>query len=90
LAVDFKKKERSSMKNPTEEQIRKRAYEIYMRQENHGKDVDNWLEAERELKLIPEVDAPEATVGKRKSTKQGGDVNTTVGSGRKEEFKKGF
>ncbi len=78
------------MKNPTEEQVRKRAYEIYMRQENHGKDVDNWLEAERELKLMPEVDAPEATVAKRESTRGGEDVNATVSSGRKEEFKKGF
>src|ERR1039457_6057480 len=54
LAVDFNKKERSSMNNPTEEQIRKRAHEIYMKQENHGTDVDNWLEAERELKLMSE------------------------------------
>ena len=77
------------MKNPTEEQIRKRAHEIYMKQENHGNDVDNWLEAERELKLMSEVDAA-ATVGERKSTRRDGAANARVGSGRKEEFKKGF
>lgn len=90
LAVDFNKKERSSMNNPTEEQIRKRAHEIYMKQENHGTDVDNWLEAERELKLKSEGNETEATVGERKSTRRDGAANARVGSGRKEEFKKGF
>jgi hypothetical protein len=78
------------MNNPTEEQIRKRAYEIYMKQENHRQDVENWLEAERELKLIPEVDETEATDVKRKSARRAEDGNATVSSGRKEEFKKGF
>ena len=90
LAVDFNKKERSSMNNPTEEQIRKRAHEIYMKQENHGNDVDNWLEAERELKLMSERDETAAAVGERKSTRRDGAANARVGSGRTEEFKKGF
>lgn len=78
------------MKNPTEEQIRKRAYEIYMKQENYQQDAENWLEAERELKLMPEGDATKATVGNRKSAKRDGAANARVSSGRSEEFKKGF
>ena len=78
------------MKNPTEEQIRKRAYEIYMKPEKHGQDVENWLQAERELKQMSEGDETEPTVGKRKSTRRGGDGNATGGSGRSEEYKKGF
>lgn len=78
------------MKNPTEEQIRKRAYEIYMKQENHRPDEENWLEAERELKQMSEGDETEATDGKRKSTRRGGSGNATLGSGRSEEYKKGF
>ena len=33
-----------------EEQIRRRAYEIYLaRGEEHGHDIEDWLQAEREL-----------------------------------------
>ncbi len=36
---------------PTEEQIRQRAYEIYQRRGGQGgRDLDDWLEAERELR----------------------------------------
>jgi len=52
----LKAKERSSMKNPTKEQIRKRAHEIYMRHGKHGRDVQDWLQAERELKRPSEGD----------------------------------
>ena len=35
-----------------DEEIRRRAYEIYReRGEQHGHDLDDWLQAERELKL---------------------------------------
>jgi hypothetical protein len=37
--------------NPTEEQIRERAYEIYLaRGREDGQEVSDWLAAERELK----------------------------------------
>jgi Protein of unknown function (DUF2934) len=68
-------KERPSMKAPTEEQIRKRAYEIYLRHRKPGRDVIDWLQAELELKQMAGRDE---------------DEPTTVGSGRNEEFKKGF
>lgn len=35
---------------PTEAEIRARAYEIYQRRGgDHGRDVDDWLQAEKEL-----------------------------------------
>jgi hypothetical protein len=37
---------------PTEEQIARRAYELYLaRGGQHGHDEQDWLQAERELKL---------------------------------------
>ena len=83
----FKKKERSSMKNPTEEQIRKQAHEIYMRHGKLGRDVQDWLQAERELKQLSESDEIEVADSERTL---GGDEDATVGSGRREEYKKGF
>jgi hypothetical protein len=83
----FKKKVRSSMKNPTEEQIRKKAHEIYMRHGKHGRDVQDWLQAERELKQLSEGDEIEAADSERTL---GGDEDATVGSGRREEYKRGF
>ena len=39
---------------PTEEQIRQRAYEIFLQHGSQpGHDVDNWLQAEYELKPLP-------------------------------------
>ncbi len=39
---------------PTEEQIRKRAYEIYLQRGcQHGHDRDDWLQAEYELMQLP-------------------------------------
>ena len=39
---------------PTEEQIRSRAYEIYVRSGRQpGHDLDNWLQAEYELTQLP-------------------------------------
>ena len=75
------------MKNPTEEQIRKHAHEIYMRHGEHGRDVQDWLQAERELKQLSEGDEIEAADSERTL---GGDEDATVGSGRREEYKKGF
>jgi Protein of unknown function (DUF2934) len=83
----FKKKEGSSMKNPTEEQIRKQAHEIYMRHGKLGRNVQDWLQAERELKQLSEGDEIEAADRERIL---GGDEDATVGSGRREEYKKGF
>lgn len=37
--------------NPTDEEIRARAYEMYLqRGGHHGLDLDDWVRAERELK----------------------------------------
>ena len=37
---------------PTDEQIARRAYEIFLaRGGEHGRHVDDWLQAERELRL---------------------------------------
>ncbi len=41
----------SSNGAPTDEEIRRRAYEIYLRRgPGHGADLDDWLAAERELR----------------------------------------
>ena len=42
------------MKIPTEEQIRRRAYEIYLKYGEPGRDMQNWLEAEQELQQVQE------------------------------------
>ena len=43
----------SPRRQPMEEDIRYRAYEIYVeRGAQHGHDVDDWLQAERELTVI--------------------------------------
>jgi hypothetical protein len=45
------KTSRSMSSEPTEEEIRLRAYHRYLeRGGGHGKDYDDWLEAERELR----------------------------------------
>jgi len=62
------------MKNPTEEQIRQRAHEIYMRHRKPGRDLQNWLQAERELAQLSESD----------------QMENLVGAGRRDEYKKGF
>jgi hypothetical protein len=83
----FMKKERFSMKSPTEEQIRKQAHEIFMRHGKLGREVQDWLQAERELKQLSESDEIEAADSERTL---GGDEDATVGSGRREEYKRGF
>jgi len=43
-----------SFDDPTDEEIRARAYEMYLeRGGDHGLDFDDWLRAERELKRRP-------------------------------------
>jgi hypothetical protein len=43
-------KEEANKKAPTPEEIRQRAFEIYVgRGGTHGCDLDDWLQAEREL-----------------------------------------
>jgi hypothetical protein len=77
----------------TEERIRKRAYQIYVNTGcQSGRDVKNWLQAEGELKQMPDGDETEATDRERKSTGRDGNGKTsaTVGLGRNQEFRKGF
>ena len=43
-------KEERSVVNPAREEIKRRAYEIYLeRGEEPGRDLEDWLQAEREL-----------------------------------------
>ena len=80
------------MNNPTEEQIRKCAYELYVRSGcKSGRDRKNWQEAERELKLMPDRDeTPEPTVKPFKSSGNGDGKNALVASARTQEYRKGF
>jgi hypothetical protein len=81
------------MKTPTEEQIRKRAYEIYLRHRKPGRDVIDWLQAELELKQMSgrdktrASDETEAIEWERKVTKPDGDETATVGSGRSKVYR---
>ena len=78
------------MKTPTEDQIRRRAYDIYMKHGEPGRDAENWLQAERELKQMPEPET-QATDWARKSSRPRRDAKkvTIVGSGTNQEFEKG-
>jgi Protein of unknown function (DUF2934) len=80
------------MKTPTEEQIRRRAYEIYMKYGEPGRDAQNWSEAERELQQVQEPAETEATDWEQKATRRDGNGKraVTVSSGRNQEFQKGF
>lgn len=41
---------------PSEEQIEQRAYELYLERGcEHGRDIEDWLEAERELTELAEL-----------------------------------
>ena len=53
--------------------IARRAYEIYQRRGgNHGADLDDWLEAERELKPGPtDVTGPVPAKPRRRKSSQG-------------------
>jgi hypothetical protein len=60
----------SQPKFPTTEQIEKRAYELYLaRGCEHGRDLEDWLAAERELtelsKQSPKPKARPAGAGRR-------------------------
>jgi hypothetical protein len=80
------------MKTPTEEQIRRRAYEIYMKHGEPGRDTENWLQAEWELQQVQEPAETEPTDWEQKATRRGGSGKraVTVSSGRNQEFQKGF
>jgi hypothetical protein len=84
------------MKTPTEEQIRKCAYEIYLRHRKPGRDLIDWLQAELELKQMAgrgktqARDETETIEWERKVTKQDEDDTATVGSGRSKVYRKGF
>jgi hypothetical protein len=78
------------MKKPTEEQIQRRAYEIYMKHGKSRRDLENWLKAERELTEIIERDDQEATVWEDTSSRRAVDRNPQPRSRRRQEFQKGF
>jgi hypothetical protein len=80
------------MKTPTEDQIRRRAYEIYLKHGEPGRDTQNWLQAERELKQASDSAETAVADWQQKSDRRGGSDKklTSVGSGRNQEFKKGF
>jgi hypothetical protein len=83
------------MNDPTEKQIRKRAYEIYLRHRRPGRDIIDWLQAELELKQMPErdkaraCDETEAIEWERKVGRDE-DETATVGSGPSKEYKAWF
>jgi len=80
------------MKTPTEEEIRERAYEIYVKHGEPGRDAGNWLEAEQELQQVQKIAETEATDWEQKAARQRRDVKRVaiVSSGRNQEFQKGF
>lgn len=78
------------MKKPTEEQIQRRAYEIYRKHGKPGRDLENWLRAERELTETIERDDQEATAWEDTSSRRAVDRNPPVRSRRRQEFQKGF
>jgi Protein of unknown function (DUF2934) len=56
------------MKNPTEEQIRVRAYQIYLRQGKiPGQDAIHWFQAKKELQQLPDGDEEEANRTEKKT-----------------------
>ncbi|HUI07737.1 MAG TPA: DUF2934 domain-containing protein [Verrucomicrobiae bacterium] len=60
--------------SPTEEQIRQRAYEIFLQHGcQPGRDMDNWRQAEYELMQLPvqkiaELESPKTKQGKPNKT----------------------
>ena len=80
------------MKTPTEEEIRERAYEIYVKHGEPGRDAGNWLEAEQELQQMQKIAETKATDWEQKATRRRRDVKRVaiVSSGRNQEFQKGF
>jgi hypothetical protein len=78
------------MKKPSKEQVRKRAYEIHLKHGKPGRDLQDWLQAERELTEISELGEIETAVWEDTSTRRGVDDTVTIRSNRTREFKKGF
>jgi len=78
------------MKKPSKEQIRKRAYEVYLKHGKPGRDLQNWLRAEWELTEISEREETETAVWEDTSSRRAVKENVTLGSSRNQEFKKGF
>jgi hypothetical protein len=63
------------MDKPTEDQIRRRAYEIYLKHQQPGRDLQNWLQAERELTEEPKRDETEAAAWQGTSTRRNGNAH---------------
>jgi hypothetical protein len=61
----------TTTKYPTEQQVRARAYQIYLEHgSQHGHDMDDWLQAEYELAQLPIRKI--ATLGTASPNKNGG------------------
>ncbi len=59
------------MKNPTQEQIRKRAYEIYVRRGKvPGQGAIYWFQARQELEQMPEEEPANGNGGEKESPQQ--------------------
>ena len=57
-STEGEKEERPVVNPAREEEIKRRAYEIYLeRGEEPGRDLEDWLQAEREL-ASPEITSP--------------------------------
>jgi hypothetical protein len=57
-STEGEKEERSVVNPARDEEIKRRAYEIYLeRGEEPGRDLEDWLQAERELSS-PEITSP--------------------------------
>lgn len=53
---------------PSEEQIQQRAYELFLERGcEHGRDIEDWLEAERELSELGELRSVETELATEES-----------------------
>src|SRR5579862_1378651 len=77
------------MNRPTEEEVRRRAYEIYVKRGSQpGHDDENWLEAERELTKVFNNGTLDATVWQETATRKNGNIKPR--GKKRTEFAKGF
>ena len=75
------KKMTSPNSTPTHEQITKRAHEIFIeRGQPEGRDLDHWLEAEKQLRASGETKSKEKTNSATQTA--GAEVRATESSGR--------
>ena len=82
-----------SVKSPNIEEIRKRAYELYLEhREESGREVEDWLEAERELRGESESEESDEreTVRPGLRSRKSREDEKALGFGPRKEFEKGF